>query len=325
MILLLACAPTGDEPVDEGPPLDTLELPDVSDVDLPAAFAEGLAVALEVRGARAWAGHVAALADVEAGCPDLWVGPPDEDTLEVDTDEGGWSWADHCEGGQGVAFEGAVWWEADALAEGDPATTEGDTVTGLRRLVGDATVAAGEAARFELDGEIEDALTTNTAPDYFRWTWSSTVDATVTGEDALAGASTPGGWRADLYTYATGGDADTLEIRGDVYLFEDRIAGRFDSLSMDLATSPDACEPYGWLSLRDENAYWYDLVFLPRDAEDASDTGSTNTPYDECDGCGTLYLRGVESGEVCPDLSVVWDGRLAPPEIEEFVFSFHSL
>lgn len=329
MLLLLAaaCATEEEAPVDEGPPLDTLELPDVSDLDLPAAYGEGLATALEVRGAVAWRGHLAALDGIEPGCPDLWAGAPDVETIEVDQDAGGWSWADHCEDQQGRGYEGAVWWSSTAAAEGDPMEADGQTISGERRLVGDATVTVGSETRFELDGTIDDAVTIGTAPDYTRWTWSSTVDATVTGDDALADASTPGGWRADLYTYASGGDADALEVRGDVYFFEERLAGRFDSLSMDLALDPaDECgEPRGWLSLRDEDAYWYDLVFLPRDTDDASDTGADNAPYDECDGCGTLYLRGVESGKVCPDLSFVWDGRLAAPSIEDFVYSIHSL
>ena len=134
--------------------------------------------------------------------------------------------------------------------------------------------------------------------------------------------------RADQYVYVEGGDTARLESRGNLYLFEDRIADRWDSVAMDLelvgddGAGPGDCtlEPTGWLSLRDTNAYWYDVVFLASEA-DTVDT-STDT---SCDGCGTLYIRGVESGTVCPDLSAAWDGRLDPPDVADFVLSIHDL
>jgi len=256
MLLLLAaaCATEEEAPVDEGPPLDTLELPTSPTWTCPR-LRRGVATALEVRGAVAWRGHSPRSTGSSPAAPTCGR-RADVETIEVDQDAGGWSWADHCEDQQGRGYEGAVWWSSTAAAEGDPAEADGRTISGERRLVGDATVTAGSDTRSSSTHD-RDAVTIGTAPDYTRWTWSSAVDATVTGADALADASTPGGWRADLYTYASGGDADALEVRGDVYLFEERLAGRFDSLSMDLALDPsDECgEPRGWLSLRDEDAY----------------------------------------------------------------------
>lgn len=328
--VVTACAPAEEAPVDPGRPVDPLYLPDVSEVDLPAAYAEAFALALDIRAARPWAGHVATLGMRTAGCPDLWVGAPD-DTLDVDVDAPGVSWADHCDNGAGVDFGGALYWETTVAVDGDPTTAEGRTGTAARTLVADATVGQGADARFELDGEASDAVTLSEAPGYARYTWSSLVAATVTGSEVFAGTATPGGYRTDLYLYAEGsptaGEAnERLEARGNVYLYTDRLADRFDSVAMDLAyvgptdAAPTDCtlEPTGWLSVRDSDAYWYDLVFLPADLVDAGLS-------DACDGCGELYVRGVPDGQVCVDLSFAWDGRLAPPALADFALSIHDL
>lgn len=319
--LLAACAPAEEAPVDPGRPVDPLYLPDVSDVDLPAAYADAFALALTVRAGTAWAGHVAALDLRAPGCPDLWAGAPG-DALDLDEDDGV-SWADHCAAGT-IDFGGAVWWESAVAIDGDPNDAEGATTEASRRLVGDAVVGQAGDARFELDGDVSDAFARTLAPGYDHWTWSSLVQATVTGADVSS--DTPGGYRADLYLSVEGGDAARLEARGNLYLFEDRVAERFDSVAADLTYlgvgGPNDCtlEPYGWISVRDTNAYWYDLVFLPGDSETV-DTGADPA----CDGCGTLYVRGVESGEVCVDLSAAWDGRLEPPGVEDYVLSIHGI
>jgi hypothetical protein len=303
--------------------VDPLYLPDLSGVDLPSAYADALLLALDVRASAAWAGHVSALSLASPDCPNLWVGAPG-DALDVDGDAEGMSWADHCAVGL-VDYAGAAWWETSVVVEGDPEDAVGATTTASRSIVADALVAQGSEALFELDGEVSDAMTRTLAPGYDRWTWSSLVEATVTGSEALSGTAAPGGFRTDAYLYVEGGDSARLELRGNVYLFEDRIAERFDSLAADLvylgSGGPSDCllEPNGWLSLRDTNAYWYDLVFLPGDSESV-DTGLDPA----CDGCGTLYVRGVESGEVCVDLSAAWDGRLAPPETAEYVLSVYD-
>lgn len=328
---LLACSGGAEDTGarDPGVPVDPLYVPDVADLDLPGIYAEALSLALDVRAGRAWAGHVASLDLAQPGCPDLWAGAP-ADALDVD-EEAGVSWADHCTAGV-VDWSGAAWWETAVSVSGDATTEAGEVTDAARTLVADAVVGEAGAARFELDGEAEDALSRTLAPGYDRWTWSSLVTGTVTGDLVLGGTETPGGYRADLYVYAEGegdgadpGGGTRLEARGNVYLFDDRLAERFDSVALDVVAlasgGPSDCtlEPTGWLSVRDTNAYWYDLVFLPSGGEDV-DTGLDPA----CDGCGELYIRGVPSGEVCVDLSAVWDGRLAPPETSEFVWSIHG-
>ncbi|MDP2308982.1 MAG: hypothetical protein Q8P18_23365 [Pseudomonadota bacterium] len=327
LAMIGGCAPAEADPVDPGRPVDPLYLPDVSGIDLPVAYTDAFVLALDVRTANAWAGHVATLGMRTAGCPDLWVGAPG-DTLEIDQDAPGVSWADHCDNGLGVDFSGAMYWDTSVDIAGDTQSAEGRTSSAERTLIGDATVGEGADARFELDGEASDAVSLSEAADYSRYTWSSLVAGTVTGSEVFAGSSTPGGYRTDLYLYAEGGEAERLEARGNIYLYEDLLADRFDSVAMDLAfvgptnAAPTDCtlEPTGWLSLRDADAFWYDLVFLPADAE-TLDTGVSAA----CDGCGELYVRGVASGQVCVDLSLAWDGRLAPPSIADFALSLHDL
>jgi hypothetical protein len=205
-------------------------------------------------------------------------------------------------------------------------------------MLANSVVGNNDEVLYEFDGEGSDSLYLVESPDYTRWTYSSLIQATVTGDiiSDLTGATNGGGWRTDLYLYLTGGNADYLEARGNVFLFETRLSERFDSMAMDLTftgpngAAPDSCtqEPVGWIGLRDENAYWYDLVFQPADAGD-TDGSMADTEYTECDGCGTLYIRGIETieyGEICVDFSWLWDKNpLVLPEPEDFVFTIRDI
>lgn len=333
LLLTLACSPDGEDSVDLGDPVAPLVLPDVSDVDFPAAYQEAVQLSKTVHAGRAWAGHAASLERRSSGCPDFYAGMPDVEG--ADGGDEGAAWADHCTTQGDVDWNGWELWDATIRAEGDPATPEGQTVDATRTLVGDGIVGARDGVGFEFSGEATDALSTVTAKDYVRWSWSSTVTGTLTGSDVFEATSdTPGGWRTDLSFYATGGDAAVYEPKGNIFLFDALLQERFDSVELDLsflgagAAGPDDCalEPRGWIGLRDEDAFWYDIVFLPRtdEGDDAA-----NDPYDACDGCGTVYVRGVEAaevGQVCLDFGFVWaDAPLSPPTVEDYVLSLHAL
>ena len=155
------------------------------------------------------------------------------------------------------------------------------------------------------------------------------MDATVTGTLPFPDGPA-GGWRTDLNLSWTSGDQDTLTANGNVYFFDHLIAGRFDSVNMDLTlqgptgASPEACtaEPIGFISLRDPDAFWYDLVFDPLESDGEYD----NEPYAGCDGCGTLYIRGVkQEAPVCLDLSWVWSGALTPPAAADYALGLRGL
>jgi hypothetical protein len=334
-LVVIAC---GAPPEPTGPDLDdpvVLEPPDLTGVDLPAAFADAFRAIAAVDVRTPWKGHLAALGRAEPGCPDVYFGNPDVENIDIRTRGKGLSWMDYCQQGDGSVYSGFAYWETRVVADGDPETALGRTIDATRLLFGDGTVARGDDMLFEFVGQASDALSLSTAPDFERWTYTSRVEGTVTGALALDGGPLPGGYRTDLYRRTAGGSEESLEARGNLFLFEHRIAGRFDSLAVDLAmlgpagAGPNDCtaEPNGWIALRDEDAFWYDLVFEPRRTGDPQDPDYDNSPYAGCDGCGTLYLRGLEqpSTEVCVDLSFLWAGGLDHPPARDFVFTLRDL
>jgi hypothetical protein len=274
----------------------------------------------------AWAGHLEALSDVRPGCPDAWAGDPEED--DGPTEEFGWQ--DHCETAGGVAYSGTLAWDRALAIDGDADTLLGATVSGSRFLRGAATVTDGDDLVFSFVGEADDAMYRTTSEDYEQWSYSSTVAGTTRGSAGHpSSAPIPGGFRADLHLFYQGGEVSSFEARGEIFLLDGRIGDRFDSVSIDMALDgpgalgPDDCalEPRGWISLRDADAYWYDLIFQPRYEDDLTDKEYANLPYGECDGCGTLFVRGVEIGEVCIDFEWLWTGSLVPPEPIDYVLS----
>ena len=312
-------------------PLSTL--PDVSDVDFEQVFTDAVDAMFLVTTQAPWSGHHSALATRQPGCPDLWAGGVEDANMTAD--DGGASWFDDCRTGGGLYYDGWMWWDGTVRGEGDATSVEGRTQEASRFLTGDAVVGLDDNVRFEFKGSADDyTYQVDAADGYRRWIYRSTVDGTVTGSDVFDGSLTPEGWRTDLYLNMTGGDVDRFEARGNVYMFTPQLAGRFDSIQADIdlpgprGAGPDDCtlEPLGWIGVRDPDAIWYDLVFLPRFTDDIIGEEYPNDPLSECDGCGTLYIRGVEAGEVCIDLGTVFDNAEATvPGVEEFVLSLHDL
>ncbi|TVQ92517.1 MAG: hypothetical protein EA397_06825 [Deltaproteobacteria bacterium] len=336
LALLLGCPAPEEER--EAPVLsDPVELvpPDLEGVDLPQAFADAFRLIAGVDTRPVWAGHLDALDHAEPGCPDLYLGNPDVDSIDIRTRAKGRSWADYCQQSDGTIYSGYSYWENSLTAMGDPNTTLGRTADATRLLLGDGAVSRDDEMLYEFVGEAEDSLSLTTTSESETWTYTSRIAGVATGQFIFDDSPTPGGFRVGLYRRSTGGDADTLETRGNLYLFEHRIADRFDSFAVDLEFSgplgagPDDCtlEPTGWIGLRDEDAFWYDLVFEPRRGGDPQDPEYDNEPYTGCDGCGTLYLRGLEQPtlEVCMDFDFLWDGLLDHPRIQDYAFTLRNL
>jgi len=322
---LLAGCPT--EAVDPGPPAAQLPLPDTTGIDFEAAYRDALDVLLATDMRAVWDGHREGLRTIRPGCPDLWAGEPD------DVEEPGTSWQDHCTTTAGFAYDGALTWENEASREGEADSPLGAIEAGRRSLRGDGAVGSDGGLVFDFGGTGEDAFTSNVAADYAQWSYSSTIVGEARGSGGFgAQAALPGGFRSDLYVAYTGGATQAVEARGELLMHEGVVGDRFSGISADLALpGPDAAgssvcvdEPTGWLSLRDDDAYWYDLVFQPRYLEDATGEVYENYPYGECEGCGTLYIRGVEQGTVCMDLSGLFDGSLTPPPLEDYVLSLRG-
>ncbi|TNE87636.1 MAG: hypothetical protein EP330_17700 [Deltaproteobacteria bacterium] len=331
LALLVACNGLGggsDEDTGYAPPVE-LATPDLTGVDLDTLWTEAFRTVLAVDARAAWSAHKDALGLVTPGCPDLYYGvPPVEDDGLPDMADG-MAWADHCTTAGDRTFAGHTFWQNAASTLGSTAAPEGLTTTGTRSLFTDGIVSEGDTVVSELDGEIRDSLLRIQTESGDEWTYNSLVDATVTGTAAASHGMPAGGLRADLVLSYRGGDVRTLEdARGNVFFFEHRIGDRFDSIAIDLthaapSNNANDCpdEPLGYISVRDENAFWYDLVFQPRYG--AGDEGYENLPYTECDGCGNIYVRGLDQGiEVCPDLSFLWDGStLNAPVVEDYLLS----
>ena len=319
-----------EDSVNTGPPVEELVLPQLDDVDMPAAYTDAINLALGVSLSSPWQGNIDVLELGHEGCPDFYVGAPVDADLD-DDEQFGISWSDYCSTPGGLYYGGYVVWDGSVTGDGDASSAEGRTVEGTRRMMANSVVGNDDDVIYEFKGEGSDSLYLVEAKDYTRWAYSSLVEATVTGSTITDNG---GGWRTDLYLYATGGNADYIEARGNIFLFDTLISERFDSVAMELSFSgptgaaPDACttEPIGWIGLRDENAYWYDLVFQPTSK---SDTSANDTPYNACDGCGTLYVRGIETveyGEVCMDFSWLWQSApVTLPEPEDFIFTIRHL
>ncbi len=312
---------------------DTLEIPDLTGIDFVQAFTDAFTLSTTVVASTPWDTHVALLATRATGCPDIYAGIPDGDIDELDPDMGGSSWYDFCETPQGESWSGWSWWSTNGAVAVDPTYPDIRIETGSRELIADGAVTVADGALWEFDGDASEGVNYTIGPGYTDWTWSSLVNGTFTGSMAFDGTETPSGWRTDLYLEASVGDTgDHVEARGNVYLFDARLHGRFDSVVMDLeilgdnALGPDGCaqEPLGWIGLRDENAVWYDLVFLPRTEGDITEPPYDN-PHSVCDGCGTLYVRGVEVSEVCMGFDFALDGLIEPPSVDTFVLPHRGI
>ncbi len=328
LLLLSGCAPPPAEP-----PVVAEHLPlpdDLADVDWAAAFSEGFSQLLAIDAASAWAGHAASLQARQPGCPDLWASPPPQ-AEDLDTSDGALGWADLCRADD-LDWTGFLFWDGEMDGSGDLDSAEGRTIVGSRRLAGDGLVSevASEQPRFGFEGEAEDAFTLTEATGYTAWSRSSFVAGSAYGSAAapLGGSLVPA-WRAELYLFLAVGDSMSFEARGQAYLPDTWIQGRFDSLAADLQygdADPDGCslEPRGWLGLRDSSAYWYELVFQPR-PDDVTEDPLPNAPLDVCDGCGTLYARGLEQGTVCLDVEPLIAALVSPPTPADYLLTLRDL
>ncbi len=289
----------------------------IEDATMENALLESVNWALGTDVTAPWRGLSAANAHGNGACPAGYSGePPDNDIQGTGAVGQGTSWTGSCSAGA-VDYLGYMYWET---------AFSGDVSAGAARmLIGDGTVGEGDRVLYEFDGNANDAYQEETTYDGLEiWEYEAEVSATVTGELVYPAGGLPGpsGLRADLFVYYTGGDLQTLEAYGNVYLYEDLLAGTFDSVFLDIemdgrGADPEDCtlEPRGTIGLRDHDANWYYVQFAPKYN---STLDYENAPYSTCDGCGTAYFNGFEQPALlCPDFASVWD-HLAPPDATEF-------
>jgi len=327
-ILLVGCQEKVDTvTVESYVPPEELELPSLDGIDIEAAFTEAITMVGKVQLNPAWNGNREALSYKRPTCPDLYVGENDD----MEMPDGAVVWQDFCNTGTGLSFSGFTAWTGSLEQSGDIESEVGLILNGTRQMSGQANVTVSGDTIYEFKGIGNDSLYRVQSPTYDHWTYSAAINGTIQGTESTGLAA---GFRSDMYIYAMGGDTRSLEARGNVFWTSYRIQNRFDSAAMDIylldpsSAGPDDCalEPKGWIGIRDERSYWYDLVFMPMDSED--DAGYEDDERSMCDGCGTLYLRGTETieyGQLCPDFSTIWTESLIDlPQAEDFVFTFQQ-
>ncbi len=323
-LLLLACATApvdsgGLGPDDLGEP-DVLSTPDLSDAELALLAQDALALAIQVTGHQPWLGASDALAPAEDGCPDVYSG---DLPSYAATEPNGWGWEDACSTSAGVRYEGYLWWLSEITVNGELGGSPPGRAIAQRFLTGEATVSEGLSLRYGFNGTQEESLDVEVGRESFKWTYGSDIDVVATGTDSFTEADpTPNGWRASGTLTTHGGDTQDISLAMEAWFFGPVLDDRLDALSVNIdwskEDSGDTCqlEPFGSMSVRLTDGTWLDLVFL-------DESGSALSPT--CDGCATLYVRGLESGTVCADMSFLWDGRLVPPSLDTFALSARDI
>ncbi len=326
------------------PPSDLVQL------DLAQAVEEAVRIAGVTTMATAWAAHVDSMAEGTASCPTAWLGAPPEDFVEidgVDEDQPGLSWADFCTTAEGTSFEGFAFWQ-NVLAP--------DLSTGSRALVMDGVVADAQGeVLLDFDGEASDDLEGGT----YR---SSLVARTLSG--SLLGLGS--GLRAELEPAQWGSNVGDVELQGQVHLFDG--FGPADTRSGDLEESPELTnvtdwepgsprftsvrydidfggdcelEPVGYLGVRGNEGFWFDIYFLPQFSPDDGSAEAGAYPFEAientaCDGKGTLFVRNLDlraveeaspgwSREIEIDFGAILSEQLPTPSTEGYVFTLQHL
>ncbi|MEQ1566218.1 MAG: hypothetical protein ABMA64_11320 [Myxococcota bacterium] len=333
----------GNDPSPQ-PPSDTKAL------DMTAAVEDALRVGGLTTLNSAWAGHIGTLVGAPPGCPQVWLGPLPEDLApdaEFDEDTPGMSWAANCTTDANVTYAGFSHWS----------TTLAPGASGTRTLVSDAQVLDGDGGvLFEFDGEAQDSL------DAVAGTYSSVLNGELKGSlVGLGSGYRTGGdfeatWSADgtLRFFGTMTALDGFgpedhrnpdpEVSPELADVEGWVTGmpRFTSAKFDLEFTPDCPqEPVGYVGLRGNEGFWFDVYFLPLYADTGTDIAQQQAfPFEEienvaCDGVGTLFARNVNLGgldaedeqwsrEVAPSFAAV-AGQLAMPTLEAFVYTVRDI
>ncbi len=318
LVALAACV--SPEPVDRpGGQSGSLkeELPqpeDVGTLDFERATVEAVRLALAADLVAPWRGHIDLLSRSDGECPNLFIGQP-EDAMTGDEDN--LSWEGTCTSGA-LDFEGFMTW--DLTVEADSASREAS---------GDARMFDDGELSLEFDGEANDSV--SWTPDG-GFAYSSTVEGQFSGPLVYGNSSpVPGGFRgASEISYGSDG---TIHVAANLYLFGDPLLDRFDAIVVDIDID-EGCpeEPVGYVGLRGNDGYWFDIFFLPRYAEDDISAVAGAFPYElidnpTCDGCGNLFVRNVPSDQpnlVCPDFGSA-TSELSAPSVDEYILTLHDL
>ncbi|HHO54428.1 MAG TPA: hypothetical protein ENK18_27050 [Deltaproteobacteria bacterium] len=351
-LTLFGCTPSPDDGIQIGslrvdpPPAPPT---DFKSLDLASALADAFEIAGVATLATAWAGHTDAMGRGVVGCPDLWIGAPPQDIADINVGDDqvpGLSWADSCQTPAADTFDGFAYWESAIQLTGAEPTG------GARSLTMDAQVAAGDGSvLLEFDGEASDSLEGSAYS-------SSLVARSLSG--SLVGFGS--GLRGELDVSWSG---DEMELFGSIHTNDgfgppdDRDPDpedtpelqnlpswepgmpRFTSVRFDLQLGGDcALEPQGYVGVRGNEGFWFDVYFLPLYDPEEESAQSNAFPYEaidnlDCDGIGTIFVRNLDlraadegDPEWSREVSIDFAGILASmptPTLDEFVFTLADL
>jgi hypothetical protein len=214
-------------------------------------------------------------------------------------------WIDHCVTSDGSVFQGFV---SRTMWVGDGS---GGQALGGNVFNADATITTAAGYTFVMLGDLYDLSGRIAANDvHVAYTeWSSGIAGTTQWD----GPGFAGTWVGDGLTPAIALDFIGYE-NGAREGTANGVVGMdlppFDAVSFgdvavwnDLTGAECAAEPGGTVSLRDSDGDWYDVAF---------DGGLTVSDVSACDGCGEVWWRGQDLGQVCVDVSPLLDWVQAP-------------
>lgn len=323
----------------EPDPPPTLPM-DFKALDVKSAVETALQIGGIATAAAVWNGHVGSMAQATRACPAVWTGPLPEDA-DVDGDfEEGLTWLDDCTTPAGVRMLGYNHWETNA-----------DAGTESRSVTADATVTdANGAVLYEFMGEASDSLDENGGYD-------STFTGELTGSLAGIGSGLRGeveaSWAPDgsmrffgnITTFDGFGPPDNRDPQLAPELENQPGwrpgAPRFTSVRFDLEFTGDcAAEPLGFVGIRGNEGFWFDVYFMPIYDPAEGSAQSNAFPFEEidniaCDGIGTMFTRNASlkeedesdpawSREVSPDFAAIL-AALPTPSPDDFVFTLRDL
>lgn len=211
--------------------------------------------------------------------------------------DGGSLWDSRCTAGSGAYFSGFI-----GTYHGSPHLFDEQSMRG------EATVVLPDGRTFVVAGEA------GTSKSEDGRQFQSEVDGVYSWNgEASEVALLSGGWHASLRwgeVFSPDGVVEHFEADGSVAPPEGALtAVDFAAVSFVLdELSVCTLEPSGTLALRDTAGVWHDLVF---DVLPTGDGGLT-VAEGACDGCGTVWDRGVDQGQICLDVPSLFSEMAAP-------------
>ncbi|MBX2796972.1 MAG: hypothetical protein KTR31_04860 [Myxococcales bacterium] len=320
---------------------------DFKQLDIAQAVRDAFAVGGTASMASAWAAHVASMQRGSSSCPTMWLGPPDEDLVDInfgnDDAAGGLSWIDQCQTLDGDVYRGFAYWNSTI----DVGAGQGERVLVMDGVIRDTT----GALLLDFDGETTDQLDGNRYQSDFV---ARTLSGSLVGFGSGLRAELESSWGAgelemvgSVHVNDGFGPADTRNPEVDDVPELANLPSwrpgmpRYTSVRYDLQVDGDcALEPRGYIGIRGNEGFWFDVYFLPLYDAEEDPARASAFPFEaidnlECDGVGTLFVRNLdlreeEAADPDFDREITIDfgaiiAALPTPSLDGYVFTLQDL